>query len=168
MLIVGIDPGKTGALAVINDEGELVSRQPFPLVEGTLEPGPVFQMFQEVADCWQFQNSIYAFIEKATAMKGQGVSSTFKFGMNYGFVRMAVAAMGWKHELVHSSRWTKVMHTGVDSKLESKKKSGIAIQRLFPGESFLTTERSKKPHEGVVDAVLIAEYGRRMRLAVMD
>lgn len=158
MPTVGIDPGRDGALAVVADDGKILWCQAFPLVENTLEPGPLFEMFQEIEESW---DGIYAFVEKATAMKGQGVSSTFKFGTNYGFARMAVAALGWKYELVHSSRWTKVMHAGVDSKLDSKKKSGIAVQRLFPKDNFLATERSRKPHKGIVDAVLIAEYGRR-------
>lgn len=159
MIIAGIDPGREGAIAVVAGDGQLLFRQQFPLVAGTLEPGPLFELFKEFDEAW---DGIYAFIEKATAMKGQGVSSTFKFGANYGFVRMAVAALGWKYELVHSSRWTKVMHAGVDSKIkDSKKKSGIAAQRLFPKESFLATEKSRVPHKGLIDAVLIAEYGRR-------
>jgi hypothetical protein len=37
----------------------------------------------------------------------------------------------------------------------------IAAKRLFPNESFLATEKSKKPHDGMVDSTLICEWGRR-------
>jgi hypothetical protein len=46
-------------------------------------------------------------------------------------------------------------------KIDTKATSLIAAKRLFPDEKFLATTRSKVPHNGVIDAVLIGEYCRR-------
>jgi hypothetical protein len=46
-------------------------------------------------------------------------------------------------------------------KIDTKATSLIAAKRLFPEEKFLATSRSKVPHDGIVDAVLIGEYCKR-------
>ncbi len=47
-------------------------------------------------------------------------------------------------------------------KTDTKAMSLVAAQRIFPNESFLATERSSVPHDGLVDAALICEFGKRM------
>jgi hypothetical protein len=42
---------------------------------------------------------------------------------------------------------------------DTKKASAIIAKRLFPGETFLATERCKKVHDGLTDATLLALYG---------
>lgn len=46
-------------------------------------------------------------------------------------------------------------------KVDTKATSLLAAKRLFPNETFLATARSKVPHDGIVDAVLIGEYCKR-------
>jgi hypothetical protein len=44
---------------------------------------------------------------------------------------------------------------------ETKRAASELARRLWPDESFFATERCKTPHDGLVDAALIAEYARR-------
>lgn len=142
MVYMGIDPGKDGALAVIYESGAVVI--PF--------------------DERDYVNSIHALeghgarccLERVGAMPGQGVTSMFKFGENFGFIRGLLQANGVPYELVTPQKWKKEFGVTRD------KNSAIAVcRRLFPEVSLLRTERCKKPHDGMAEALLMAEYARR-------
>ncbi len=46
---------------------------------------------------------------------------------------------------------------------DTKTKSILAASRLFPRVDLRRTARSKVAHDGLTDALLIAEFGRRLR-----
>ena len=43
--------------------------------------------------------------------------------------------------------------------LKTKEMSLVSAQRLYPGADLRASTRCKKPHDGIVDALLIATYG---------
>lgn len=102
----------------------------------------------------------HAYIEKAQCMPKNGAVGMFKYGQGFGRLLGWVEAMGLAHTLVAPKTWTKVMHAGT-SMAPAKKRSLEAARRLFPGETFLATAKSKVPHDGIVDAILICEYAKR-------
>jgi hypothetical protein len=83
-------------------------------------------------------------------MPVQGVSSTFKFGVSYGFVLGLLSALRIRHELVTPQKWQRAMNclSGGD-----KNVTKAAAQRLWP---------HWKITHGNADALLIAEHCRRM------
>jgi hypothetical protein len=84
---IGVDPGSSsGAIAIIRD-GNLVIHGMNRKTEQQIE-----RVFYETLLDKGFQTNMFGVIEKVSAMKGQGVSSTFKFGMNYGFLRACLVA----------------------------------------------------------------------------
>jgi crossover junction endodeoxyribonuclease RuvC len=94
------------------------------------------------------------FMEKVGPARGrdgrkQGVSSTFKFGVAYGFVRGVVVALKIPFHEVSPQKWQKAMGCMTRG---DKNVSKAAAQRLFP---------ALKITHAVADALLIAEYGRR-------
>ena len=91
-----------------------------------------------------------AYLEKVGAMPRQGVSSTFKFGTSYGFCLGLLTSLLVPFEEVTPAKWQQVMkcRSGGDKKITK-----AAAQRLFP--------RMKVTHKNA-DALLIAEYGRRV------
>lgn len=95
-------------------------------------------------------------------MPKQGVTSMFSYGTGYGILQGVVGAFGFPFTLVPPRVWTKVMHAGVSTDISAKEKSLVAALRLFPDQNFLATPRSTKPHQGLIDACLINEYGRRV------
>ena len=102
-----------------------------------------------------------AFLEKVHAMPGQGVSSMFKFGRVFGAIEALLVSNCIPYELIPPQRWTREIHKGLDHLCEdSKEKSRLAASMLFPNHDFRKSERAKNPHMGMVDAALIAEYGR--------
>ena len=141
MNYIGIDPGKSGALAVITDENVLVfpfDRQSYVNILGALSNG---------SKCC---------LERVGAMPGQGVTSMFSFGENFGFIQGVLESNGIPYELVTPKKWKKEFGVTGD------KNSSISVcQRLFPDVSLLKTEHSKKPDDGMAEALLMAEYARR-------
>jgi crossover junction endodeoxyribonuclease RuvC len=95
-------------------------------------------------------------VEKVSAMPGQGVVSMFNFGHNLGLIEGLLRGYGISYQLVPPQTWKKEFSLSSD-----KAKSIEVCQKLFPNVSLLATERSRKPNDGIAEALLMAEYARR-------
>lgn len=106
----------------------------------------------------------HVFLEKAQPMvrpdRKQGASGIFNYATFYGELRGVLTAMAIPFTLVPPQTWQKVVHVGTTGK-DSKEKSTVAAGRLFPGHVWLASQRCRVPHLGMVEAALIAEWGRR-------
>ena len=140
-LYIGIDPGKKGALAII--DGENVSVYPFD------EDAYIRELY--IAS----KIPCVCCLERVGAMPGQGVTSMFSFGTNFGFIQGVLHAYHIPFELVTPQKWKKEF--GVSGKNESV----TVCKRLFPGVSLLATEKCRKDSDGMAEALLMAEYARR-------
>lgn len=153
MIIIGIDPGQNGGLAILNYQ------LPF---ETTLIRGEEIEEMKSVlSKIGNSEKAAHAFIEKAQAMPKQGVCSMFNYGRGFGFQEGFCAALKIPVTLVTPKSWMKIMHQGTNEG-ETKERSLEAATRLAPGMPFLPGKRSGKPHIGVVEAFLIAKYGERV------
>ena len=157
MTVVGVDVGKDGGLCAMSLEAS---------------PQQAALVYEVWTDPYRFADFIehfkpkMVFVERVSARPGNGVVSMFNFGMRLGEILGVLAAMNQPHQLVPPQTWAKALHAGCkDGK--PKERSLEAIQRLFPGYDFRDPDapRSKRMHPGVVDAVLIAEWGRRQLTA---
>jgi crossover junction endodeoxyribonuclease RuvC len=153
-MIIGIDPGLRGGIACIAFSGELVQVYPMPVVADEVSAVKLKEILTT-----QNQPIWHVFIESAQAFPKQGISSTFRYGMGFGLVLGVVSALDLPYTLVKPKAWQLEAHKGTAAKLDPKKKSLLAVERLFPKEAFKATSRSKVAHDGMVDATLIAAYG---------
>lgn len=142
---IGVDPGKSGAMAIIHALGN-VEVIPFDAVNYSLALARVRSGAYPVTCC----------VEKVSAMPGQGVVSMFNFGHNLGVIEGLLRGYGIPYQLVPPQTWKKEFSLSSD-----KNKSIEVCQKLFPKVSLLATERSRKPSDGIAEAILIAEYARR-------
>lgn len=142
---IGIDPGKSGAMAIIHALGN-VEVIPFDAVEYSLALARVHGGAYPVTCC----------VEKVGAMPGQGVVSMFNFGHNLGVIEGLLRGYGIPYQLVPPQTWKKEFSLSSD-----KAKSIEVCQKLFPNVRLLATERSRKPNDGMAEALLMAEYARR-------
>ena len=151
MICVGIDPGLDGGLAAIGPEGlELM-----PML--TVAVGKHRQIDEQAVVSWLMRiRPGSVFIEQVGARPGQGVVSMFTFGTGWGLVRGICAGMGLPYELVRPQEWQKAMLAG-----QPKGSEYLVASRLWPYADWHATERSQRFHDGLVDAALICEYGRR-------
>ena len=144
MIYIGIDPGTSGALAMIS-EGRAAKVIPWS-PEAYRDALAGVSLANEYA---------IACLEKVGAMPGQGVTGMFNFGKNYGHIIGLLEANGIPYELVTPKKWQKEF--GV-----TDKNSSIEVcKRLFPGVSLRRTERCRKDDDGLAEALLMAEYARR-------
>lgn len=143
---IGVDPGKTGAAALVHPDGV-----EFLDTEGTGEPALL-----ETIRLWVFDFDVrLAVLEKVHSMPKQGVASTFTFGTNYGWWQGVLLSLGVSWRLVPPQTWQK----GVVFPRGSKSPAVDAAERLFPGAVF------RGPKGGLLtgraDAALIADWARR-------
>lgn len=163
MRILGIDNGLQGALVLLED-GVPTQRHVMPVIE--IKKGKKVKHEYEIAQIARLLRELspdHAFLELAHAMKGQGVTSMFGIGLGFGINRGLLTGLNIPHTIVFSKRWQKEAFRGCPpEKGESKAMGVIVCGRLWPSIDFRATERSKKAHEGLVDAALIAYYGHRL------
>lgn len=148
MIYIGIDPGKNGGIAYIQDTGidEVMLKNTFVFDENTMIT--LLHNF--------IPGHCVAYVEQVHAMPKQGVSSTFNFGVNFGFIQGVLKAYKIPYELVTPQKWKK------EFSCTSDKNTSIEVcKRLFPKVNLKVTDRCKKDHDGMAEALLIAEYGRR-------
>ena len=141
MIHLGIDPGKSGAIAIL-DHGKAAAYKMKDMTERDtwILLSDLVLMSSEIA---------VAYIELVHAMPKQGVSSTFAFGVSFGGLRMALVAAGIPFEGVTPAKWQRAL--GCLSKGD-KNVTKAKAQELFP---------SVKVTHAIADALLIAEYCRR-------
>lgn len=156
--VLGIDPGKDGGATLLAFTGEIVRQQAFGL---SVKEGPYIDVVDVLRSVClpNLDNAVEAFIENVHAMPGQGVSSTFTFGRNFGYVEMALYLLGVNMRLVHPATWTRTVHRAKGA--TAKERSVKTALLLWPEHDFRATPRHRVPHSGKVDSALIAEYGRR-------
>lgn len=151
--ICGIDPGKNGGAAKISNDGILLDKATM-FFQGKNEFDPIaYADFLTGVD--------HVFIEKVSARPGNGGVSMFNFGQAYMFCQIVPKLLKIPITLVTPQQWQKTMHVGVDKTLDPKQRSLVAFTRLFPNEDLRATDRCTKQHDGIIDALLLAEYGRR-------
>lgn len=172
--IIGIDPGKTGAIVML--DGDTVRKYPIPLIGKELDMLQLHRILDvEGKQDW------HVFIEDVHAIYGSAAGSTFTFGFVCGAIQAMVIALKLKHTLVQPKEWQKVVYQGIPvirkpsiivkkGKLKGQRRKGpkdckamseLAAKRLFPTVDLRKNDRCKVSHDGIVDALLIAEYGKR-------
>lgn len=157
MIILGIDPGLDGGLAFINPEAP-IELQIMPTI--TVKESKREYHVAKLVEYMRFYKPDHVFLEKQQSMPGQGVSSMFTIGLGYGILRGVLGALEIPYTLVHPKTWQKVMFQDLP-KSDTKAMSLIVCGRLWPKQSWLATPRCKKAHDGLCDAAMIGEYGRR-------
>jgi crossover junction endodeoxyribonuclease RuvC len=142
---LGIDPGQSGAAALIVADGSL-------LVEDW--PGdPVAAA--DLLRSWAIHHHIrMAALERVASRPGQGVSSVFAFGTNYGIWQGLLAALSIPYTLPTPQAWQKGVIVPSDGP-DPKSRALAVARRLFPA-----ADLSRKKDHGRADALLLAYHAR--------
>ena len=144
MYYLGVDPGANGAYAVLNGS-EIETYGKFDK-QGFLNICYSLSKKQEKTRCC---------IERVHAMPKQGSVSMFNFGVNFGWLKGVLDAFEISYQEIPPQTWKKEF--GLNSK---KEKSIEVCQQLFP-DANLVPHNGKKEHDGIAEAILMAEYARR-------
>lgn len=135
---IGCDPGQSGGVGLLRGTFAQVWKMPDTEAD-------ILELFQNIING---RGDIFCLVETVHAMPKQGVASTFKFGMGYGALRMAVRASGIPFEGVTPQKWQKGLGclTGGNKNVSKER-----AQNLFP---------ELKITHAVADAILIARYAQ--------
>ena len=148
MIYIGIDPGVKGGIAVI---GESFTKA-YPMPTTTKEKNGLLAIL-----CTTRATAI---VEKVQVMgRAFGAKAALSYGQGYGELIGILTALDCKIVEVAPATWKKGMNVNSD-----KNTSILKAERLFPEVSLYPSERCKKPSDGLAEALLLAEYGRRMNL----
>jgi crossover junction endodeoxyribonuclease RuvC len=150
MRIIGIDPGADGALVSLGENSCMLRKM----------PNNENDLVLTIEELWKRTAAHHVFLEKAQVMPGNGAVGMFRYGDGFGQIKGILAALRIPHTLVHPKTWTRIMHHGTAIG-HPKARSLEAVRRLFPQIELRRTERCRNLDEGFIDALLIAEYGRR-------
>lgn len=156
MIIVGIDPGLSGAVAIHLGMGKTIEIHDTPVATTTGTKREYLPA--AMASIIQGYIPDMVYVERQRPMPKQGVTSTFSLGYGYGLWLGILATLGYPYETVEPTAWKKDMMAGMS---KEKSASVIKAMQIFPDlNDQLYTPRGKAL-DGRADAVLIAEYGRR-------
>tara|TARA_Y100001936_G_scaffold200154_1_gene201814 strand:+ start:96 stop:590 length:495 start_codon:yes stop_codon:yes gene_type:complete len=155
MLIIGIDPGISGAICFFED-GQINEIIDMPVMaDGKKNKrqinGP--QVYNEVLKrINKFpKKDIIVVIEQVSAMPGQGVTSMFNFGQSFGVLKGICSAMQLSMYFVRPAKWKKYFGLIKTEKDASRTK----VIEIFP---YISSQLSRKKDSNKADAILIASF----------
>lgn len=160
MIYIGLDPGKTGAMVALSERGEVLEYEPYPLIGGANGALDLDAIAEWVEDRGCAED-LRVTIEQVASRPGQGVASMFSFGRSLGGVEGIVAAMHLSRMHARPQAWQKVMLAGKPTGKKVKQSAIEVASALWPELGKALRDMPKKKREGVADAALIAEFGRR-------
>ena len=148
MIYIGIDPGKKGAIAWIENGYQAV----LPYSNEML-----VQICKEAMEAIEHEQKVIVCVEKVGAMPGQGVTSMFNFGKNVGYVEGVLEALKIPYQLIRPQQWKKEF-----SLIKKNKAASIEVcKRLFPDVSLRRTDKCRTDDDGMAEALLLALYAQR-------
>lgn len=163
---MGIDPGKSGAIVAIFGD-DIIRSWIMPTIGKEYDVRSLWKIIKDLSNF-----NIYCVLEDVHALFQVSANSTFDFGYGLGLIEGILTACEIPYSKIAPKKWqslmfegvpliTKPSSTGKTQKTDTKKMALIAAQRIFPTYDLKASDRCKKAHEGIVDALLMAQYSRR-------
>ena len=159
MKIIGIDPGLSGAIAVLEDTKVLGIHEMPVMAEGKKNKRQLnsAQLVNIIKNNIIESEEIAVVVEQVNAMPGQGVTSMFNFGQTFGAIKGVCAALELPIFFVRPSKWKKYF----DLINSSKDSSRTKVIEMYPS---LSSQLTKKKDVNKSDAILIARFYFETRL----
>ena len=161
MIVVGIDPGLSGAIAILENNKVLNIFDMPVMAEGKKNKRQLnsAQLVRIIKDSTKPDAEIAVVVEQVNAMPGQGVTSMFNFGQTFGAIKGVCAALELPIFFVRPSKWKKHFELINSSKDSSRTK----VIEMYPS---LSSQLAKKKDVNKSDAILIARFYTETRLKV--
>ena len=147
MFVVGADPGRTGAVALI-----AIRKGEFSIVSSFNLKGLSILDIKDKLYAFFLKQPKYIFLEKVQAYQGEGANRSFQFGMRYGEILTLLTIYGKKYPIkVHPQTWQRPFSLDIPEGVVSKDRTKFMLDRIRPDHGIKT--------DGEWDAVLIALGG---------
>ena len=158
MRIIGIDPGLSGGIAILDDL-KIFDIYDMPIMsEGKKNKNQLnsAQLVNIIKKNIISNGDTFLIVEQVSAMPGQGVTSMFNFGQTFGSIKGICAALDLPIFFVRPAKWKKHF----DLINSSKDASRTKVIEMYPS---ISPRLSKKKDVNKADAILIARYFRDCR-----
>ena len=153
MIIIGIDPGVSGAICILT-EGKITEIYEMPtMIDGKKNKKQVngAEITNIINKELVNEKDINVVIEHVSAMPGQGVTSMFNFGQSFGVLKGICAALKLPVHFIRPVKWKKHFNLINTEKDASRTK----VIEVFP---YISSKLSKKKDANKADAILIARF----------
>tara|TARA_B100001248_G_scaffold216164_1_gene171054 strand:+ start:10431 stop:10922 length:492 start_codon:yes stop_codon:yes gene_type:complete len=159
MKVIGIDPGLSGAIAILQDNKVIKVFDMPVMADGKKNKRQLnsSQLTNIIKQNTSKGEEIAVVVEQVNAMPGQGVTSMFNFGQSFGAIKGVCAALELSIFFVRPSKWKKYFELINSSKDASRTK----VIEMYPS---LSNQLSKKKDVNKSDAILIAKFYSETRL----
>ena len=153
MKIIGIDPGLSGAIAILENNKVLNIFEIPVMAEGKKNKRQLnsAQLVKLLKDNILNHEEITVVVEQVNAMPGQGVTSMFNFGQSFGVIKGICSALSLPIYFVRPTKWKKHFNLIKTNKEASRTK---AIE-IYPE---ISSKLARKKDSNKADAILIARY----------
>ena len=158
MRIIGIDPGLSGGIAILDDL-KIFDIYDMPIMsEGKKNKNQLnsAQLVNIIKKNIIPSGDTFLIVEQVSAMPGQWVTSMFNFGQTFGSIKGICAALNLPIFFVRPAKWKKHF----DLINSSKDASRTKVIEMYPS---ISSRFSRKKDVNKADAILIARYFRDCR-----
>lgn len=158
--ILGIDPGKSGGLSVIDEQFNFIACMPMPVASiekiERVDPRPIF-------DFIKLHKPDLAIVELVGSRPCEGVKSVFSFGDSYGVVRSLAEALCADVRYITPQKWKSFQ--GLIG-LSKEQIAEIAyevfrVEEIYGKPYKRKGQIKRKTRDGISDSLMIAKYGVR-------
>ena len=159
-LYIGIDNGLSGALVALSDHpGPPIAQIMMPTRGKTkgneVDALGIYNWLQSL-ECRFDQMTV---ILETPGKNSPGVMSLCSMWDSYGCIRSILELKSMRHHRITPQAWQKKMIPGCATG-DTKPAALVKARQLWPEETWMRTPRCKTPDNNLIDAALIAEYGR--------
>ena len=153
MIIIGIDPGISGAISILENKKVLDVYDTPTMIDGKKNKRQVngAQVANIIKERMNDGKEISIVVEHVNAMPGQGVTSMFNFGQSFGVIKGICSALSLPIHFVRPTKWKKHFNLINTNKDASRTK----VIEVYPE---ISSNLSRKKDGNKADAILIARY----------
>ena len=153
MIIIGIDPGISGAISILENKKVIEVFDMPTMIDGKKNKRQVngAQVTHIIKEVLSDDKEVTIVVEHVNAMPGQGVTSMFNFGQSFGVIKGICSALTLPIYFVRPSKWKKHFNLIKTNKDASRTK----VIEIYPG---ISSKIYRKKDSNKADAILIARY----------
>ena len=172
-IYIGIDCGLDGGIVTIDERGQIIDKRIMPTVEdgkGRKIDLHALNSLLDLASGSALNNDSATVIIENPGHHAPSASGLRSMTYSFAVTEMACVANSLRYHDLLSQKWQKEFWSKPKmpkgKKFDTKAAALMAARKLWPQEewrmpSSKTGKLLKNEHDGVVDAALLAEFGRR-------
>jgi len=153
MIIIGVDPGISGAISILENKKIIEVYDTPTMIEGKKNKRQIngAQVTNIIKERLNDEKEVVVVVENVNAMPGQGVTSMFNFGQSFGVIKGICAALSLPIYFVRPAKWKKHFNLIKTNKDASRTK----VIEAYPE---ISSKLHRKKDSNRADAILIALY----------